>query len=279
MSLRTVITLLAPLTSLSLTFVGTGFVAAQDGFAAFAEGKQLIANGKDARPAFQQALRFFEQRDVDGLERTALAQNLGNAAFLAGDLPRSILAFRYGLFFDRHHSLLRDNLAYARSQVRYPAGNEHGRPATDIWPAWLPRLEAAWNIAIGMIFYCLTWISLVCCVFQPKLWRAVVAATCCAVACAALYGCYLLRVQAINELDFPPAIVRYDDVPLRTGNGPSYPLHAELPTLARGMEARRLGVRGSWLQVQFASGEVGWIERRNALSWEDLRPQDNQMMD
>jgi hypothetical protein len=277
MSLRAVITLLAPLASLSLTFVGAGFVAAQDGFAAFAEGKKLIVDGKDARPAFRQALRSFEQRDVDGLERAALAQNLGNAAFLAGDLPRSILAFRYGLFFDRHHSLLRDNLAYARSQVRYPAGNEHGRAATDIWPSWLPRLEATWYVTTGMIFYCLTWLALVCWVLQPKLWRAVVAAACFAMACAALYGCYLLRVQAINDLDFPPVIVRFDDVPLRTGNGPSYPLHAELPRLARGMEARRLGKRGAWLQIQFATGEIGWIEERNALSWEDLRPQRDQV--
>jgi hypothetical protein len=260
-----------------LFLAATDFAAGQDGFAAFAEGKKLIADGKDARPAFQLALRSFEKRDVDGLEKTALAQNLGNAAFLAGDLPRAILAYRYGLFCDRHHALLRDHLAYARSQVRYAAGNDHGRPESDRWPAWLPRLAATWYIVTGLISYCLIWVALVGCVLRPTLWRAVAAVAGCAAACGALYGCYLLRVQAINDLDFPPVIVRFDDVPLRTGNGPSYPLHAELPRLARGMEARRLGKRGAWLQIQFAIGEIGWIEERNALSWEDLRPQRDQV--
>src|SRR5262245_44775673 len=210
------------------------FAAAQDGFAAFAEGKKLITDGKDARAAFQEALRSFEKRDVDGLEKTALAQNLGNAAFLAGDLPRAILAFRYGLFFDRHHSLLRDNLAYARSQVRYAAGTDHGRPETDRWPAWLPRLAATWYILLGMIAYGLAWVALVGCALRPKLWRVAAVAATCALTCGAFYGCYLLRVQASNDLDFLPVIVRLDDVPLRMGNGPSYPLHAELPRLSRG---------------------------------------------
>jgi len=273
MSRRLVIT---PLLA-GVLLAAADFAAAQDGFAAFAEGRKLIADGKDARPAFQRALRSFEKRDVDGLETTALAQNLGNAAFLAGDLPRAILAFRYGLFFDRHHSLLRDNLAYARSQVRHAAGNEHGRPETDRWPVWLPRLRATLYIIVSFISYCLTWIALTGCALRPALWRAVAAAASCAVACGALYGCYLLRVQAINDLAFPPVIVRLDDVPLRTGNGPSYPLHADLPRLARGMEARRLGNRGSWLQIQFALGEIGWVEQRNVLSWEDLRPQRDQV--
>jgi hypothetical protein len=275
MSRRLVIT---PLLA-GVFLAAAGFAAAQDGFTAFAEGKRLIADGKDARAAFQEALRSFEKRDVDSLEKTALAQNLGNAAFLAGDLPRAILAFRYGLFFDRHHSLLRDNLAYARSQVRYAAGNDHGRAESDRWPAWLPRLGATSYIVIGLISYCLICVALTGCALRPALWRAVAAVAGCAAACGALYGCYLLRVQAINDLGFPPVIVRHDDVPLRTGNGPSYPLQAELPRLALGMEARRLGRRGAWLQIQFASGEIGWIEQRNVLSWEDLRPQRSQVME
>jgi len=275
MSRRLVI---APLLA-GLFLAAADLAAAQDGFAAFAEGKKLVADGKDARAEFQEALRSFEKRDADSLEKTALAQNLGNAAFLAGDLPRAILAFRYGLFFDRNHPLLRDNLAYVRSQVRYAAGNHHGRPESDHWPAWLPRLEATWYIVTGVISYCLFWVALTGFALRPTLWRAVAPVAGCAVACGAVYGCYLLRAQAANDLDVPPVIVRLDDVPLHTGNGPSYPLHAELPRLARGMEARRLGRRGAWLQIQFATGEIGWVEERNVLSWEDLQPQRNQVME
>jgi hypothetical protein len=272
MSRWAIIAMLLAIVSASLGLVGADFVAAQDGVAAFAEGKKLIADGKDARPAFQRALNFFAQRDADFLGKAAWAQDLGNAAFLADDLPRAILAFRYGLFFDRNHSLLRGNLAYARSQVRYPAGNEHGRPGVDPWPIWLPRLGATWYIVASLISYCFTWIALTGCALRPGIWHAAVAATCCTMTFGAVYGCYLLRVQAIIDLESPPVVIRYDHVPLFTGNGPSYPLHTELPRLSRGMEARRLGVRGSWLQIQVASGEIGWIEQRNALSWEDLRP-------
>jgi hypothetical protein len=31
------------------------------------------------------------------------------------------------------------------------------------------------------------------------------------------------------------------------------------------MEARRLHERGGWLQIQFASGEVGWMEKAAVL--------------
>ena len=46
-------------------------------------------------------------------------------------------------------------------------------------------------------------------------------------------------------------------------NGPSYgryetPLHA-------GVEGRRLFVRGDWVQIELAGGEVGWLPREHVL--------------
>jgi hypothetical protein len=60
-------------------------------------------------------------------------------------------------------------------------------------------------------------------------------------------------------------VIREDKPPFRKGNGRSYPAHADLPVLSRGMEARRIHERGGWLQIQFASGEVGWVEKSAVL--------------
>jgi hypothetical protein len=271
MSRRTVICLLFALVGTGFAVAGADIVPVQDGRAAFDEGKKLVADGQDARPAFQRALQAFAESN-DRLSGTALAQDLGNAAFLADDLPRAILAFRYGLSFDRHHALLRTNLAYARSQVRYAPNGQHGRPEPDPWPLWLARLGAGWYVGGATTCYCLAWVALSGFALRPKRELAALTAGCLALAAGAGYGCYLLRLQADRDRDFAPVIICRDDVPLRTGNGPSYPRHEELPTLARGMEARRLGARGSWLQIQFATGEIGWIQDRDALIWNDLRP-------
>ncbi len=60
-------------------------------------------------------------------------------------------------------------------------------------------------------------------------------------------------------------VIREDKLPLRKGNGPSYPANPDLPMLYRGMEARKLHERGPWLQIEFASGEVGWVETAAVL--------------
>ena len=240
------------------------------GPAAFAEGKKLVDEGKDARPAFRRAMHAFQQHGPD-LQRTAWAQNSGNAAFLADDLPRAILAFRYGLSQDRHHAVLRENLAYARSQVRYITNGQRGRPEPEHWHVWLPRLRATWYVSVGAISYCLAWLALTCLWFRRSLWLAFMTGAGFALASGTAYGCYWIHRQHQRDVDFPPAIIQLDDVPLRTGNGHNYPRHADLPTLSPGMEARRLVIRGDWWQIQFASGEIGWVPARAALSWEDLR--------
>ncbi len=244
--------------------------AAESGRAAFADGKKFAEEGKDARQAFRRAMRAFQQPDPN-LMRTAWAQDFGNAAFLADDLARAILAFRYGLSQDRHHAILRQNLQYARSQVQYAASGERGRPEREDWPSWLPRLRMNCYVSVGALSYCAGWLALTCLFFRRRLGIAVVAGTCFALAAAAGYGCFVMSQQWNRNLELPPAIIRHDNVALLVGNGTSYPRHAELPTLARGMEARRMSIRGDWWQIRFASGEIGWIPAREALSWEDLR--------
>lgn len=238
--------------------------------AAFAQGKKLVDEGKDARAAFRTAMKAFGHRDGESPIRTARYQNLGNAAFLADELPVAILAFRHGLFYDRHHPVIRENLGYARAQVRYPPNSQRGRPEVDVWPAWLPRWRISWYLWVGGAAYCLAWLALTVGFLHRKIWFAAVALSCLGVAAGAGYACHLMSAQWRLDGDATALVINYDGVALRTGNGSSYPQHAELPILARGMEARQLSARGHWLQIQFASGEIGWVRQQDVLRSVDL---------
>ncbi len=84
-------------------------------------------------------------------------------------------------------------------------------------------------------------------------------------ALASGFGWWLWNRAERFEQQHPLVVVAFEDVPLRTGNGTSYPLHATLPQLYPGMEARRLHQRGDWLQIRFATGEIGWVPTKKVL--------------
>ena len=64
--------------------------------------------------------------------------------------------------------------------------------------------------------------------------------------------------------DARPLVVVADDVFLRRGNADSYPPRLE-PKLPRGAEARELGRRGGWVQVELAGGAAGWVPEASLL--------------
>lgn len=59
----------------------------------------------------------------------------------------------------------------------------------------------------------------------------------------------------------PPVTISKDTI-LRTSNGHDYPAKIQLPQC---VECRKIGQRGDWLQVEFASGLVGWVLTADAL--------------
>jgi hypothetical protein len=67
----------------------------------------------------------------------------------------------------------------------------------------------------------------------------------------------------------PVVVLSEDNVLLRRGNGLSYPARYDTP-LPRGAEARLLFVRGNWLQIELAGGEVGWVPARYTVREEPL---------
>lgn len=258
MPARTLILVLTLLGHTAVAHADDRTAPSQAAVAAFAEGKRLLTAGKDARPAFAQAMRAFQELSGSRLETPGECQNFGNAAYLADELPLAILAYRVGLMLDPHQPVLRKNLEHARAQVQYPPSHE-GRTEPDFWPAWMPRASATTWLRVAVTFYCLACLSGAAWFLRRRAGLLGTALFCLAGAVVAGNGWRVLHRQWEREWSLPPVVIRGDDVPLYTGNGPSYPRHPELPSLQRGMEARRLRERGGWLLVEFATGETGWI--------------------
>lgn len=227
--------------------------------AAFQEGVKGREDPGRARGHFAESARRLAELYRDGLGDARSLLQQGNAELLADLLPQAILSYQRGLRLAPNDWALRENLDYARSLVSLPPPGDRGRPPLDSWPPGLPRPTAGLLLALAWIGYAATlaagtrWFM-----SQRQAWlvRAI------------LSGLFTLALGAawLWQLDTerwpeqqPLVVIAADAVPFYRGNSDSYPRHPDLPTLSRGMEARRLTQRGDWLQVQFASGAIGWV--------------------
>src|SRR5262249_39525752 len=98
---------------------------------------------------------FYRTPQMDWHASAARFYNLGNAHFLADQLPEAILAYRRGLHLDPNDNGLADNLDYVRARVQNPFGN-HGQPEQDGWPQWLYRPSSLQALAVALILYSAT---------------------------------------------------------------------------------------------------------------------------
>jgi hypothetical protein len=208
---------------------------------------------------FRDAADNYDDLRRRGIRNPELFRNLGNAYLLADDLPQAILAYRRGLRLAPNDWGLRANLAYAREQVAYPAG-DFGRPPPDFLPPWMPRIGSAPCLALAVLSY------LAGCVALTR-WRMTRAhrpfvAGMIALGVAVLFVTVggLLAWTENEEAQHPLVVLADDGVLLRSGNGLSYPARSDAP-LNRGVEARRLLDRGDWLKIELGSGERGWVRR------------------
>jgi hypothetical protein len=77
----------------------------------------------------------------------------------------------------------------------------------------------------------------------------------------------ILMIQLRNlraDLEHPLVVIAEDKTYLLKGNNALYPRANETP-LNRGVEARLIQVRGSWLHIELTGGQIGWVHRENAL--------------
>jgi hypothetical protein len=65
------------------------------------------------------------------------------------------------------------------------------------------------------------------------------------------------------DVEHPLVVIAEDKTYLHKGNNTLYPRAYETP-LNRGVEARLLQARDSWLQIELTGGQIGWAPRENA---------------
>jgi hypothetical protein len=234
----------------------------------FQQGLEVRGKSPEAAAHFAAARRHYEALLASGTRNSDLCRNAGNAALLAGDLPRAVLAYRRGLRLDPTDRDLLANLAFAREQVAYPETGALARPATDHRPPWLPAISAyIVNItvmALGALAYAFAWLSLTRWLVSRERRRLMQFGIFSLLAGVVITWLAMEQSEQRWQARHPLVVLAEDGVVLRKGCGQTYLPRVSTP-LNRGVEARLVFSRGNWLQVELGSGEIGWVPREAVL--------------
>ena len=226
----------------------------------FHQGVEQAADSRQARPDFALAAQVYEKFRQEGADNPELFLNEGNAWFLAGDLPQSILAYRRGLRHAPHDLDLQANLAHARAQVNFPQAGAFARPPIDHRPPWLPRWPSL-LLLLAVVCYSLGWLALARWYMVRRAPWLKAGLMLLAFTLLPAAGFAWEEWQLHQDLARPLVVIARDDTYLRRGNGAAYPPRYDTP-LHQGTEARLLfDRRDGWLQIELAGGEVGWVQR------------------
>jgi hypothetical protein len=230
---------------------------------AFQQGINARGTAEESK-FFQLAADHYEELRRRGIHNAGICRNQGNALLLAGDWPGAILAYRRGLRLEPNDRQTRANLAYARDQVVYSSADQFAHPPVEWWPPWLPRLTLAPTFWILVVFYSLAWVGLARSWTSPsesRRWLSWLG-----LAGSILFAVTLMiQVRQVRaDIEHPLVVIAEDKTYLHQGNNPLYP-HAYETPLNRGIEARLVQLRGSWLQIELTGGRVGWVPRENAI--------------
>ncbi len=230
---------------------------------AFAQGIALRTDAVKARPAFAQSAAAYDELWRRNHHNPELALNRAHAHRLAGNLPAAIVALHEGLEVTRWNRSLQVALEDARGTVAYPLV---GNLATQCRPTHAPSVSArmspteAWFLA-GFLWL-LVWVGLTRFAMTRTVWYLAFVGL--AFIALVLLG-LLWRQDHRNRADEAlPLVVVASEATLRRGNAEGFPARLE-NALPAGTEARELNRRGGWLQVQLASGVVGWLPRSAVL--------------
>jgi hypothetical protein len=231
---------------------------------AFQDGVKLRNKGEPSGTPFLAAAGCYEELRRRGIDNSQLEQNLGNAYFLADDLPHAILAYRRGLRLAPLDPTLRRCLAEAREQVIFPENTAFGRPPAFqgrfVLPTWLNHTILGGAVVLyGVGCAALTrWLMA---------WRLrYLLGSVAALLTAGLLTFLLIQAARRVGADdaHPLVVIAEDGVLLRKGDNLAFQPRYDTP-VNRGVEARLLFERDGWLQVELATGEVGWVPSEYAL--------------
>ncbi|HEV3436153.1 MAG TPA: hypothetical protein VG122_02265 [Gemmata sp.] len=226
----------------------------------FAEGTALRNDSAKARPAFARSAIGYDELWQRGYRNPDLTLNRAHTHRLAGDLPGAIAALHQGLAAARWSRPLQVALEDARSAVGYPLV---GDLASQCRPTSSPTIGnrmspvEAWSIAA--LLWLLACGGMARFVMTRAGWWLMFAGLAMAVL-VLLGGVWLQDYRQRQREAADPLLIVADDVFLSKGNWNSETYMPRLePKLPRGVEVRALSHRGGWVQVQLASGIIGWL--------------------
>jgi tetratricopeptide (TPR) repeat protein len=237
----------------------TGAAQAQsEGLRLFESARIKLDAGEPSREDFRRAAVALRKETDAAHPETFL--NLGNAHYLADELPEAIAAYHAGLRIDPSSGRLYANLALARRDVALPADAKLAAPPVAwqryAFQRWFRYLDVAAALAASLILPVSLrtgWVR-----GRALGWMLVLIA-------ALAGGARLVRLSYQGQLDQRPICVLRVDTPLRVGNADSYPGHPDAGVLPRGYEVRRRAQRGGWLHVECPGGQIGWVPEANVV--------------
>jgi tetratricopeptide (TPR) repeat protein len=231
---------------------------------AFQDGVKLRAKGEPSSTPFLAAVACYEQLRQRGIDNPQLEQNLGNAYFLADDLPHAILAYRRGLRLAPLDPALRQCLDDAREQVIYPDNTAFGRPPLLQVKFFLPGWVNNSILAAAVLLYGFGCAGLTRWLMVWRLRYLLGSGT--ALLTAGLLAFVLIQAaHGVGTDDAHPLVVIAEDgVLLRKGDNLAFPARYDT-VVNRGVEGRLLFERDGWLQIELAAGEVGWVPSEYVL--------------
>lgn len=237
-------------------------IHAADAAEQFAAGVAARDDAAAARPRFRAAAAAYDRLWEVGRRNPVVGLARARSHRLAGDLPGCIVALHDALAVAPADRDLQLELADARAAVDYPRAGElteqcRPEPVRTVGA----RMSPAEAFALAVVFALGAGLAVArFAMTRAPGWLGVGGVS---LAALAVLGA-LWWQDARTRRDPRPLVVLASDVFLRRGNADSYPPRLE-PKLPRGAEARELGRRGGWVQVELAGGAAGWVPEASLL--------------
>lgn len=225
---------------------------------AFAAGVETRSDAAAARKHFATAGAGFDTHWHGGNRSALLAVQRGRSHFLAGNLPKAVVAFRAGLRETPCDLDLLRGLAECRAAIPYPTparAEERLRP--DPPSGWRHRVGEWDAFRLAALSAALAVIGLARRLTARDGWAIPVAAVGGVGALVCLVAALEFGAEAAAEVERPTLVVTAE-VYLRKGNGLSHQPRIDA-TVPRGTELAERTRRGDWVQVEVAGGAVGWL--------------------
>jgi hypothetical protein len=227
-----------------------------EALAAFDQGSALLTSAPDeALSAFRKARDKFQTAVDAGIQNGRLYYNLGNTHLRLGEIGRAIASYRRAERLIPGDRRLAANLRFARSLRRdhITVAGEYALLRTVFF--WHYSVPLRIRAAAAMVGYGLFWLLLIAHQLWPRV-RVRHGALVCLALWVILLGSVVIDLRSHGA---PTAgVLVADEVIVRKGNGESYGPQFEQP-LHEGVEFRVVELRGTWVHIELADGNRGWV--------------------